>query len=73
MDMLKTVREIGFFETGCNLVEVIASKDVQAKAGVVMPLPEQVLVDSISGYCRLAGCLRQREIHVPFSGNFYCR
>ena len=25
MDMLKTVREIGFFETGCNLVEVIAS------------------------------------------------
>ena len=45
MDMLKTVREIGFFETGCNLVEVIASEDVQAKAGVVMPLPEQALVD----------------------------
>lgn len=48
MDMLKTVREIGFFETGCNLVEVIASEDVQAKAGVVMPLPKQVLVNSIS-------------------------
>ena len=40
MDMLKTVREIGFFETGCNLVKVIDSKDVQAKAGEVMPLPD---------------------------------
>lgn len=48
MDMLKTVREIGFFETGCNLVEVIDSKDVQAKAGVVMPLPDPALADSIS-------------------------
>ena len=48
MDMLKTVREIGFFETGCNLVEVIDSKDVQAKAGVVMPLPAPTLADSIS-------------------------
>lgn len=48
MDMLKTVREIGFFETGCNLAEVISSKDVQAKAGVIMPLPDPALVDSIS-------------------------
>ena len=48
MDMLKTVREIGFFETGCNLVEVIESKDVQTKAGVVMPLPDPGLADSIS-------------------------
>ncbi len=48
MDMLKTVREIGFFETGCNLVKVIDSKDVQAKAGEVMPLPNPTLVDSIS-------------------------
>ena len=48
MDMLKTVREIGFFETGCNLVEVIDSKDVQAKAGAVMPLPDPALADLIS-------------------------
>lgn len=48
MDMLKTVREIGFFETGCNLVEVIDSKDVQGKAGDVMPLPDPALADSIS-------------------------
>lgn len=31
MDMLKTVREIGFFETGNNLVEVLSSEDVRAK------------------------------------------
>ena len=47
MDMLKTVREIGFFETGCNLAEVIGSEDVQAKAGVVMPLPERKFADSV--------------------------
>lgn len=47
MDILKTVREIGFFETGCNLVEVINSKDVQVKAGAVMPLPDPTLTDSI--------------------------
>lgn len=48
MDMLKTVREIGFFETGCNLAEVIESKDVQEKAGAVMPLPAPELADTIS-------------------------
>ena len=48
MDMLKTVREIGFFETGCNLVEVIDSKDVQAKASAIMPLPDSTLAESIS-------------------------
>lgn len=48
MDMLNTVREIGFFETGCNLVEVLDSKDVQVKAGAVMPLPDPTLTDSIS-------------------------
>ena len=47
MDMLKTVREIGFFETGCNLTEVIESKDVQEKAGIVMPLPFPELSKSI--------------------------
>lgn len=47
MDMLKTVREIGFFETGCNLAEVIESKDVQEKAGIVMPLPVHELSNSI--------------------------
>lgn len=31
MDILKTVREIGFFETGCNLVEVLASEDGSGK------------------------------------------
>ncbi len=48
MDILKTIREIGFFEAGCNLVKVIDSKEVQAKAGEVMPLPDPSLADSIS-------------------------
>lgn len=47
MDMLKTVREIGFFENGCNLAEVIGSEDVQAKVGDVMPLPMPELTESI--------------------------
>lgn len=46
MDMLKTVREIGFFETGYNLVEVLGSKDVQVKAGEVMPLPDKTLPEN---------------------------
>lgn len=48
MDMLKTVREIGFFETGFNLVEVLGSADVQKKAGEVMPLPGKELIDNTS-------------------------
>lgn len=48
MDMLKTVREIGFFETGNNLVEVLSSEDVRAKAGEVMPLPDKELIKNTS-------------------------
>lgn len=48
MDMLKTVREIGFFETGNNLVEVLSSEDVQVKAGEVMPLPNKELIENTS-------------------------
>lgn len=33
MDIQKTVREIGFFETGINLAEVLESKDIQEKVG----------------------------------------
>lgn len=47
MDILKTVREIGFFETSCNLVPVLNSKDVQEKAGGVMPLPDSSLKNSL--------------------------
>ena len=48
MDMQKTVREIGFFETCCNLAEVIGSKEVQEKAGQVMPLPAPDFSDSLA-------------------------
>ena len=47
MDMLKVVREIGFFETGKNLVNVLDSKDIKIKAGAVMPLPsENIITDT---------------------------
>lgn len=45
MDLLKTVREIGFFETGRNVVDVLNSEDVRLKAGAVMPLPDETLVE----------------------------
>ncbi len=48
MDIQKTVREIGFFETGINLAEVLESKDIQEKVGAVMPLPETELTNTIS-------------------------
>lgn len=47
MDMLKTVREIGFFETSSNLVNVIDSCDIQAKVGNIMPLPTAEFVEKI--------------------------
>lgn len=47
MDVLKTVREIGFFEMGLNLVKVIDSNDVKLKAGAVMPLPERQLAEYV--------------------------
>lgn len=48
MDMLKTVREIGFFEAGNNLVEVLNSEDVQVKVGEVIPLPDKELIENTS-------------------------
>ncbi len=41
MDLLKTVREIGFFETSRNLMPVMHSEELQEKVGAVMPLPTQ--------------------------------
>ena len=48
MDILKTVREIGFFETSCNLAEVLESSDIWAKAGSMMPLPEHDICRSVN-------------------------
>ena len=41
MDLLKTVREIGFFETARNLSDVLGSEAVQMRAGDSLPLPYQ--------------------------------
>lgn len=47
MDMLKTVREIGFWETGYNLESVLGSDTVRMKAGETFPLPDKDVMNSI--------------------------
>ena len=41
MDMQKTIREIGLFETAVNLAKVSGSADVVQKVGASMPLPDE--------------------------------
>lgn len=45
MEILKTVRDIGFFETGRNLIQVLDSGAVRAQVGATMPLPAPNLAD----------------------------
>lgn len=47
MDLLKSVREIGFFEMSANLTKVLNSEAVWSKAGAAMPPPETGLADNI--------------------------
>lgn len=47
MDMQKTAREIGLFETGINLSRVCNSADVIQKVGASMPLPDGDIADQI--------------------------
>ena len=47
MDMQKTAREIGLFETGINLSKVCNSTDVIQKVGASMPLPDGDIADRI--------------------------
>jgi len=47
MNLLKAVREIGFFEMSVNLTKVLDSAAVWSKAGALLPLPEAALADNI--------------------------
>lgn len=47
MDMQKTAREIGLFETGINLSKVCNSADVIQKVGASMPLPDDDIANQI--------------------------
>ena len=47
MDVRKTAREIGLFETGINLARVLDSPDVLAKVDLSMPLPDADIADSV--------------------------
>ena len=48
MDMQKTAREIGLFESSINLSKVCTSADVLQKVGASMPLPDENIVEKIS-------------------------
>lgn len=48
MDIQKTAREIGLFETGINLSKVCNSADVLQKVGASMPLPDENITDQLS-------------------------
>lgn len=47
MDMKKTAREIGLFETAVNLARVKKSTEVIQKVGAAMPLPDEDIRDRI--------------------------
>lgn len=47
MDMQKTAREIGLFETGINLSRVCNSTDVIQKVGASMPLPDEDIANRV--------------------------
>lgn len=52
MDMQKTVREIGLFETAVNLSQVCDSSDVQTKVGAFMPLPDENISQNIKSIAK---------------------
>lgn len=47
MDIQKTAREIGLFETAINLAKVSGSSDVIQKLGASMPLPDKFIEDRV--------------------------
>lgn len=47
MDILKTAREIGCFETGYNIIQVLDNGAISEKIGCCMPLPDGTLIDSL--------------------------
>ena len=47
MDIQKTVREIGLFETAINLATVCHSEDIQHMVGAAMPLPDKEISEHI--------------------------
>ena len=47
MDVMKTVREIGFFETACNISIVADSETVRSRVEESMPMPDDDFASSI--------------------------
>lgn len=70
MDMQKTAREIGLFETAVNLVAVCDSSDVQTKVGASMPLPD-ANITKISSLSQSGWCRSVRKIPVHDTGDCF--
>ncbi len=52
MDILKTAKEIGLFETAMNLSKVAESPDIMEKAGETLPLPPNDMAKRIQKAAR---------------------
>lgn len=61
MDMQRTAREIGLFETAINLDVVCDSSDVQAKVGDSMPLPDVNITQNIKSIAEWLVSFRKRK------------
>lgn len=61
MDMQKTAREIGLFESAINLAKVSDSKDVILKVGASMPLPDENVENYIHGIASWLWSFRKRK------------
>lgn len=61
MDLKRTAREIGLFETAINLAKVCDSNDVIQKVGAAMPLPDDDIEDRVDQAARwLIGFNKQK-------------
>lgn len=61
MDMQRTAREIGLFETAVNLVSVYDSSDVHAKVGASMPLPDVRITQNIKSIAEWLVSFRKKK------------
>ena len=61
MDMQRTAREIGLFETAINLVSVYDSSDVHVKVGASMPLPDVRITQNIKSIAEWLVSFRKKK------------
>lgn len=52
MDIMQVVREVGFYETGRNLLLVGADEELREKVTVAMPFPQEAVTDGTDALTR---------------------